>query len=114
MDLSREFLKNAGAVVLAIANALAPAPELTEPLNLDQDTAVVQMVLQRSHDSYNGRVSALYFEDSWKTTRANTLTDTYKTVNFNGHTFISGDRPPRRQYFTGKFVFTIPDSPKLT
>lgn len=110
MVLSSEFLKSTSAVVLAVAKALTPIPELTEPINIDSATAVVQMV-KRPHETFNGRASALYFEDQWKTARTNTNVDTAKTVAFHGNTPVC-DRPRRKIYHTDKFILSW-DPPRV-
>ncbi|QQG35979.1 MAG: hypothetical protein HYS17_10835 [Micavibrio aeruginosavorus] len=103
-------MKSTSAVVLAIAKAFTPIPELTTPLNIDTDTAVVQMAV-RPHETFNACVSALYFEDQWKTARTNTNSDTIKIVNQLGNTPVC-DRLRRREYHTDKFVFSW-DPPKV-
>ena len=111
MLLTSEFLKNTSAVVLAVAKALTPIPELTGPVNLDPDTAVIQMA-KGPHDNMNARLSALYFEDQWKTVRVNTRCDSFRVATYNGNTPANAP-PRRRQYFTDKFVFTLPEPGKV-
>jgi|GEM_PF-5134756 len=110
MVLTTEFMRSASAVVLAVAKALAPIPELTTPLNIDMNTPVMQTA-KRSQDTYNSRLSALYFEDQWKTARGNTNLESARSSTFQGQT-PACDRPRRKVYHTDKFVLSW-DPPKV-
>jgi hypothetical protein len=113
MGLSREFLENAGAIVVALAEIFQPFVK-PDTLILPYVNDVAMVSVQATppvHENRAAKLSGLFRENLLESARTNARCDTFQSQALNGQTPVSGP-PRRRECHTDKFVFSW-DAPSV-
>lgn len=89
-----EFTRRVGTIILAVAKAVTPIPELTEPVSFD-NTNVAMIAPITTPENETNKLATLFFKSMIENTRYTARINTYQTMYNRGSSLIDG--PPRRR-----------------